>query len=59
MWDTGDNAFTAILIQPLEVRRIRGRLEICLDGAEGSGLVEPHLLIEEAANGSKGLPLAE
>ena len=59
MWNARDNAFTAILIQPLEVRPIRGRLEIYLGGADGSSLVEPHLLIEEAANGPKGLPFAE
>ena len=59
MWNTRDDAFTAILIQPLEVRPIGGRLEIYLGGAGGWSLVEAHLLIEEAANGPKGLPLAE
>ena len=59
MGHTRDNAFAAVLIQPLEVRPIGRRLGIYLDGTGGSWLVESHLLVKKAADGPKALPLAE
>ena len=58
--NTRNDAFASILIQPFKVGSIRRRLKIRSDGASPLLLFfKAHLLIEEAANGPKCLPLAE